>query len=106
MNQRRNLAVTLISVKVMREKGGRCIPMRHTHVETLNVGDDVSFLFRLYRGRWKAESFMKVHRVPRQLRICRGVTGEEGTGKKENDGAERKREGSARWSVLPSVTSK
>lgn len=29
-----------------------------------NVGDAVSFPFHSYRGRWKAESFMKVHRVP------------------------------------------
>lgn len=30
---------------------------------TVNVRDGSSFRSRLYRGRWKAESFMKVHRV-------------------------------------------
>lgn len=77
-----------------REKKGGCVLLSraHTHFQVYansvpNVGDGVSFPFRLYRGRWKAESFMKVHRVPVVTHLSRCSEG--GNGRERERGRER-----------------
>lgn len=76
-------------LKIARKTGVCDVGARTASVGAPNVGDGVSFPFRLYRGRWKAESFMKVHRVPVVTHLSRCNEGGNGA---EEEARERETE--------------